>query len=154
VKGRMAETIVEELLKDLGFQVFPFGMEKIMNGAIDIIERGEKNEVSKKIRKMPDYVISKENQTYFVEVKYRANETLKLSEIENGDDYPYPKALFILVSKKHIKCISYDELKENKIISHKTKGFMLGNRKEFKSSDRNIIIQYCNIVKSIFQNVE
>jgi hypothetical protein len=68
----MAETIVEELLKDLGFQVFPFGMEKIMNGAIDIIERGEKNEVSKKIRKMPDYVISKEKSDLFCRSKIQS----------------------------------------------------------------------------------
>lgn len=113
IKGRIAETIVEELFRSLGFQVFSYGMENSIPGIKDLL-KGVRGDVSKNIRQMPDFVVFKDNQAHFIEVKYRASGELKLKDIAKYGDYPFENALFVLVTKKHIKCISYNQLSEGK----------------------------------------
>tara|TARA_Y100000385_G_scaffold103126_1_gene106638 strand:- start:5253 stop:5753 length:501 start_codon:yes stop_codon:yes gene_type:complete len=105
IKGRIAETIVEELFRSLGFQVFSYGMENSIPGIKDLL-KGVRGDVSTNIRQMPDFVVFKDNQAHFIEVKYRASGELKLKDIAKYGDYPFENALFVLVTKKHIKCIS------------------------------------------------
>ena len=57
----------------------------------------------------------------------------------------------ILVSKKHIKCITYQELKEGKVISPESRNY-LGNRKEF-DLEKEIIISFCEFAIKFFENV-
>ncbi len=64
------------------------------------------------IRRMPDLVVFKDDRAHFIEVKYRASGNLTLNDIAKYGDYPFENALFVLVTKKHIKCISYKELSE------------------------------------------
>jgi hypothetical protein len=59
--------------------------------------------------------------------------------------------LFVLVTKKHIKCISYKELSEGKEIKSTCKGY-LGKRKEF-DTDSKLIIDYCKYAVKFFENV-
>ena len=54
--------------------------------------------------------------------------------------------------QKHIKCISYKELKEGKEIHEKCRNW-LGNRKEFET-DKDLIIDYCKYAIKFFENVE
>lgn len=122
--------------------------------AIMKLLKGVRSDVADNIRKMPDFVIQhpQTHEVYFIEVKFRANETLKKYEFKN---YPYENCFFILVSKEHIKCISYDELiNQEKEILPKTKNY-LGNRKEFinKDEDKDTIIEFCNFAKKFFANV-
>lgn len=150
IKGRIAETIVEELFRSLDFQVFSYGMENSIPGIKDLL-KGVRGDVSKNIRQMPDFVMFKDGEAHFVEVKYRASGSLKLSDIEKYDDYPFENALFVLVTKKHIKCISYHELKageEIKPTDHK----YLGKRKEF-DTDKALIVEYCQYAVKFFENV-
>jgi len=56
IKGRIAETIVEELFRSLGFQVFSYGMENSIPGIKDLL-KGVRGDVSKNIRQMPDFVV-------------------------------------------------------------------------------------------------
>ncbi len=150
IKGRIAETIVEELFRSLGFQVFNYGMENSIPGIKDLL-KGVRGDVSKNIRQMPDFVVFKDNQAHFIEVKYRANGELKLSDIEKYGDYPFENALFVLVTKKHIKCISYQQLKEGKEITSTCHNY-LGKRKEF-DTDKEKIIEYCTYAVRFFENV-
>lgn len=151
IKGRIAETIVEELFKSLGFQVFKYGMENSIPGIMELLT-GVRGDVAKNIRQMPDLVVFKNNQAHFIEVKFRASGELKLSDIEKYGDYPFENALFVLVTKKHIKCISYEELKAGGVISSDGRNHLLGNRKEFET-DRDMIIEYTKYAVKFFEFV-
>ena len=150
IKGRIAETITEELFRSLGFQVFSYGMENSIPGIKDLL-KGVRGDVSKNIRQMPDFVVFKDNEAHFIEVKYRSSGTLKLADIEKYGEYPFENALFVLITKKHIKCISYKELKEGKEITATCHSY-LGNREEFVT-DKNLIIDYCKYAVKFFENV-
>lgn len=150
IKGRIAETIVEELFRSLDFQVFNYGMENSIPGIKDLL-KGVRGDVAKSIRQMPDLVVFKDKKAHFIEVKYRASGELKLSDIEKYGDYPFENALFVLVTKKHIKCISFAELLEGKEITSNCRNY-LGNRSEF-DTDRDKIVEYCNYAVKFFENV-
>lgn len=150
IKGKIAETIVEELFRSLGFQVFSYGMENSIPGIKDLL-KGVRGDVSKNIRQMPDFVVFKDNQAHFIEVKFRSNGELKLKDVEKYGDYPFQNALFVLVTKKHIKCVSYKELKEGKEITSTCHNY-LGKRKEF-DTDKELIIEYCKYAVKFFENV-
>ena len=150
IKGRIAETIVEELFRSLGFQVYKYGMEHSIPGITELL-KGIKDDVALNIRKMPDFVIFKDDRAHFLEVKFRANEKFTLKDIDKYGDYPFHNALILLVSKKHIKCISYEELKEGNEITP-TCNNLLGNRKEFET-DKKVIKEYCKYAIKFFETV-
>jgi len=150
IKGRIAETIVEELFRSLGFQVFSYGMENSIPGIKDLL-RGVRGDVAKNIRQMPDFVVFKDEQAHFVEVKFRASGELKLSDVEKYGKYPFENALFVLVTKKHIKCISYKELSDGESITSAGRNHMLGSRKEFET-DKKKIIEYCSYAVKFFDH--
>lgn len=152
IKGRLGEALIEGLFLDLGFKVFRYGMENTIPGIMDLLS-GVRGDVAKNIRKMPDFVIQhpEKKDVYFIEVKFRASESLDISEFK---DYPYYNCFFVLVSKKHIKCISYNELEEGKKITPESTNY-LGNRKEFinKKEDKDKILEYIDFAKKFFDNV-
>ena len=74
-----------------------------------------------------------------------------LNDIDKYGDYPFENALFVLVTKKHIKCISYNELKKGKEITSNSQNY-LGQRKEF-DTDKDLIIEYCKYAVKFFENV-
>lgn len=150
IKGRIAETIIEELFLTLGFQVFKYGMENTIPGIMELL-KGVKDDVAMDIKRMPDLVVYKDGQAHFIEVKFRANESFKLSDIDKKGDYPYQNALIVVVSKKRIKCISYRELRDGKEITPTCHNY-LGKRKEF-DTDKEKIIEYCDYAVRFFENV-
>lgn len=152
IKGRIAETIVEELFRALGFRVFRYGMESTVPGIIPLIENGDQNPVSIRLRRMPDLVVYKDRQAFFVEVKYVASGQFSLRDIPDGADYPYQNALFVVVSKKHIKCISYEQLCAGEQITPHTLEHLLGDRQEF-ATDKTVIRAYCEVVEEVFAEV-
>ena len=151
IKGRIAETLIQELFLSLGYNVFRYGMENTIPGIMELL-KGVKSEVATEIKRMPDFVIQnpKTNEVYFIEVKFRKNEIFTLKNLPK--DYPYRNAYIILVSKKHIKCITIDELEAGKEISPTSKNY-LGNRKEFEL-DKQVIIDFCNFAVTFFEGVE
>jgi len=150
IKGRIAETIVQELFLSLGFQVFKYGMENTIPGIMELL-KGVRDEVANDIRRMPDLVIYRDRKAHFIEVKFRANESLRLSDVDKHADYPYENALFVVVSKKHIKCISFQELLDGEEITPQCQNY-LGNRDEFEL-DKDKIIEYCKYAVKFFENV-
>lgn len=150
IKGRIAETIIEELFLSLDFQVFKYGMENTIPGIMDLL-KGVKDDVAMEIKRMPDLVVYKDGQANFIEVKFRASESFKLKDIDKKGDYPYQNALIVIVSKTHIKCISFEELSKGKEITPKCNNY-LGSRKEF-DTDKKKIIEYCEYAVKFFENV-
>ena len=150
IKGRIAETIIEELFLSLGFQVFKYGMENSIPGIMELL-KGVKDDVAMEIRRMPDLVAYKDGKAHFLEVKFRASETFKLADIDKNGDYPYQNALIVLVSKKHIKCLSFNDLQNGKEITPNCHNY-LANRKEFET-DRDVIIDYSKYAVKFFENV-
>ena len=129
IKGRIAETLIQELFLSLGYNVFRYGMENTIPGIMELL-KGVRSEVAQEIRRMPDFVMQNPNtkEVYFVEVKFRASEEFSFKHLPKN--YPYENAYIILVSKKHIKCITVAELQEGKEITPTSQNY-LGKRKEF-----------------------
>lgn len=150
IKGRIAETLIQELFLSLKFNVFRYGMENTIPGIMQLL-KGVDTDVSKSIRRMPDFVIQNpnDNQVYFIEVKFRASGNFKLKDLPK--DYPYKNAYFIIVSKKHIKCITVDELKDEKEITPTSKNY-LGKRKEFALDDE-VIKEFREFAIQFFEGV-
>lgn len=152
IKGRIAETLIEELFLSLGYNVFRYGMENTVPGIMKLL-KGVRSDVADNIRRMPDFVIQhpERKDVFFIEVKFRKDETFDIND-NSILDYPYENAYFIVVSKKHIKCVSYQELKEGKKITPISHNY-LGNRKEFEL-DKNVIIDFCKFAVKFFSEVE
>src|SRR6187401_1028315 len=104
IKGRIAETLIQELFLSLDYNVFRYGMENTIPGIMELL-KGVRSEVANEIRRMPDFVVQspKNNEVYFVEVKFRASEFFSRKDL--AKDYPWQNAYIIVVSKKHIKCL-------------------------------------------------
>jgi hypothetical protein len=150
IKGRIAETLIQELFLSLGYNVFRYGMENTIPGIMELL-KGVRSDVAQEIRRMPDFVMQnpKNKEVYFIEVKFRAKEEYSFNDLPKN--YPYENAYIILISKKHIKCITVAELKEGKEISSSSQNY-LGNRKEF-DLDKDVIIDFCKFAILFFQNV-
>lgn len=92
LKGRMAESLVYDLLKESGNEIFKIGYEAILPSLARIEESFKRNsEVGEKIRSIPDFfVIDKSGNPYLVEVKFRwnpaghENDAKKLARIKNS----------------------------------------------------------------------
>lgn len=150
IKGRIAETLIQELFLTLGYNVFRYGMENTIPGIMELL-KGVRSDVAQEIRRMPDFVMQnpKTKDVYFVEVKFRASGEFRLKDLPK--DYPYTNAYIILVSKRHIKCVTVWELEQGKEITPTSHNY-LGNRSEF-ALDKDVIIDYCNFAIQFFENV-
>lgn len=150
IKGRIAETLIQELFLSLGYNVFRYGMENTIPGIMELL-KGVKGDVAKQIRRMPDFVVQhrESKAVYFIEVKFRANGSFSLKDLPK--DYPYDNAYIILVSKKHIKCITVADLQNGKEISPESRNY-LGNVKEFEL-DKEVIKDFCDFAVKFFENV-
>lgn len=150
IKGRIAETLIQELFLSLGYNVFRYGMENTIPGIMELL-KGVRSDVSQHIRRMPDFVVQNPTtkEVYFVEVKFRASGEFKAKDLPK--DYPYTNAYVILVSKKHIKCLTVEELLDGKEMTPDTKNY-LGSRKEF-DLDKDVIIDFCKFATQFFESV-
>lgn len=72
-KGRIAETLVNELLRRAGFRVYRFGYEAVLQNLTQIeknILRGD-SDIVRQIRSIPDFLVAKD-KPLFVEVKFKS----------------------------------------------------------------------------------
>src|SRR5690606_31884594 len=92
----------------------------------------------------------KTGDVHFVEVKFRASASFTAKDLK--EDYPYDNAYIVLVTKKHIKCLSVAELRAGKEITPTSQNY-LGNRKEFEL-DKEVIKEFCDFAVQFFENVE
>ena len=125
-------------------------MENTVPGIIELL-KGVKSDVATNIRRMPDFVVQHPHKkdVFFIEVKFRADGEFSKGELPK--DYPYENCYFIIVSKKHIKCITYNELINSKRVTSTSKNY-LGLRKEFEL-DKEVIINFCDFAVKFFSEV-
>lgn len=150
IKGRIAETLIQELFLSLNYNVFRYGMENTVPGIMELL-RGVRSDVAQEIRRMPDFVVQhrETKDVFFIEVKFRASGEFRLKDLPKN--YPYGNAYIIVVSKKHIKCVTVKELQEGKEITPESKNY-LGSRKEF-DLDKEVIIDFCRFAVQFFESV-
>lgn len=145
IKGRLAECIIEEMFMAMDYRVFRFGMENTVPGFSDryLPKQGD---VANQVRKMPDFIIVKDAQIAFIEVKYRTNGDFDFNDFyKSRGKYPYPNAYFILVTPKHIKIQKAELLEKGEDFKY------LGSHPDF-STDKDIILQYIEFCKKFFAN--
>jgi len=75
IKGRIAEALVEELLRACGNQVYRFGYESILQNLIQNGARFDRySSNGEQLRSIPDFVVvTEEGKSFFVEVKFRSD---------------------------------------------------------------------------------
>ncbi|MFD0963832.1 hypothetical protein [Pseudofulvibacter geojedonensis] len=131
LKGRIAETITEQLFTSLGYEVYRYGMETQIPSIMPKLKEIEPNEIIYEIRKTPDFIVlhSKSRKIHYLEVKFRKSGEFDYNSI-GGEDYPYKNTMFIIFSKNDIKCISYSELKDGYKVSPETEDYLLENNSE------------------------
>ena len=73
LKGRMAESLVSEILREAGNQVYRFGYESTLQNLTQVEKVFDsKSDIGEKIRSIPDLlVINKKGEPFFIEVKFR-----------------------------------------------------------------------------------
>ena len=150
IKGRVAETIIQELFLAHAFNVFHYGMERSIPG-IAQLTRKTNGPVNDRIRSMPDFVVQdpRTHRLHFVEVKYRASGLFSIDDLKG--EYPWPHAFFIVVSKEHIKCLTYKQLVAGKAISPTCNNLLIV-RKDL-DLDRQLIVQFGSLAKKFFTGV-
>lgn len=151
IKGRIAETLIQELFLSLGYNVFRFGMENTIPGIMELL-KGVRSDVAEDIRRMPDFVMQhpQTKEVSFVEVKFRKSGEFSLKDLPKN--YPYKNAFIIVVSKRHIKCLTVGELESGSEITSSSKNY-LGTRKEFEL-DKDVIIDFCNFAMKFYEGIE
>jgi len=77
LKGRMAESLVSEILREAGNQVYKFGYESVLQNLTQVQHIFDRHtETGEKIRDIPDLlIINKDGKPFFVEVKFRWSQT-------------------------------------------------------------------------------
>lgn len=150
IKGRIAETLIQELFLSLNYNVFRYGMENTIPGIMELL-KGVRNDVANDIKRMPDFVVQnpKSKDVHFIEVKFRASGEFSFKDLPRN--YPYTNAYIILVSKKHIKCLSYEELRNGEEITATSRNY-LGSRREF-DLNKETIKDFCDFAVKFFEAV-
>lgn len=129
IKGRIAETLIQEMFVSLGYEVYHYGMEHMVPGITGKLNKVH-DPVSLMIRNTPDFVVKEpvRGKVMMVEVKFRANG--KYAEKDLPKDFAYPDTWFIIVSRRDIKCLKYKELMAGSCIEPSCTNY-LASRKEF-----------------------
>src|SRR3989344_668851 len=110
IKKAISQTIVEEMLRDLGFYVLRMGQEDTANPLTQLewfikkcggnfkLQKSGKGEYSKidYLKKMPDFcVVNKDGDTFFLEVKFSKGNMLNAEQIGVFDFYPETYILIV-----------------------------------------------------------
>lgn len=105
LKGRMGESLVGEMLREAGNQVYKFGYESTLQNLTQVERVFDRHsEIGEKIRLIPDFlVINKKGEPFFIEVKFRSfpewhKNDFKMLERLKG--FWQPIIIFINCSKK------------------------------------------------------
>lgn len=87
LKGRMAESLVSEILREAGNQVYNFGYEAVLQNLTQVDKVFDRqSEIGRKIRDIPDLlVINKKGDPFFVEVKFRWHQDWHENDFEMLD---------------------------------------------------------------------
>jgi len=146
IKGRIAETLIEEMFKKSGYQVYRFGYEAILQNISQSNISIKDSDTKDKIRSIPDFVVvSPKGSIQLIEVKYNSDGKLRKSKLKKYE-YFWNEARIILVSPKepHFQISYISKFLENE------KLYPLGEDK-FTSINPEIIKKFSQVVKEYFK---
>jgi len=150
IKGKIAETLIHQLFENSNYYVYRFGMEYTIPGIVDLRGKEKCKELAI-ISRTPDFVVrhKETNKVNFVEVKYCSSESFDILNFK--EKHPPLETLVVVVSAKHIKCISLAELLKGQRITPTCKSY-LGDRSEFVLSNE-LIKEYCQLAYKFYGNL-
>jgi hypothetical protein len=150
IKGSLAEVIIRELFLTHKYSVHRYGVEYALPAAADSLSNVNTS-IAEQIRSMPDFVVQHllSGETYFVEVKFRADEYFTADHLHKN--YPYEDALIVVVSKRHIKCLSVKELRQGQAITPRCNNY-LADRPEFELR-RDVVVEFCHFAEMFYEKV-
>jgi hypothetical protein len=114
IKGRIAEAIIEELLKASGNDVYRFGYESILQNLVQNnsnFDRRNKN--AHQLKSIPDFVVlNSDGNNFFLEVKFRANLywVTKDQHLKHSMEYWQPKLILVTASKPYFRIVTPESL--------------------------------------------
>jgi hypothetical protein len=111
IKGRIAEALVEELLRSCGNNVYRFGYESLLQNLIQAdanFDRRTKN--GQQVRSIPDFVVvSACGKPTFVEVKFRWNpERLDGYLLRRIEEFWHAKVVLVTITKPYFRVARVD----------------------------------------------
>lgn len=118
LKGRIAESLVEELLKNCGNKVYRFGFETVLQNLTQLEKSFNRdNEVGQRISSIPDFiVINQEGKPFFIEVKFRKDLSLvyrdNVERVELIEKFWKAKIIIITLQKPYFRVSSAPYLKQ------------------------------------------
>ena len=100
VKGRIAETLIEEMFKKSGYQVYRFGYERLLENVSQLKQEIVDSNTFERIRSIPDFlIVDSKGNIQLIEVKYRSSGEILPEELEKYA-YFWEEARIILVTPK------------------------------------------------------
>lgn len=126
-------------------------MEEVLPGIVGSLSSYFCEE-AQSIRQLPDFLIQNtdDGSLSYLEVKYQYNGIFKRTDLPK--DFKYTKALFIIVHKTGINCISFEELDKIGYLPAQIP-FTLSSQKYFKLSKQSIK-EFENYAMMLFHGVE
>jgi hypothetical protein len=104
LKGRMAESLVEELLKQCGNKVYRFGYEAVLQNLTQLEKVfSRESEVGQRISSIPDFIIiNGQGEPFLVEVKFRTDPIVYSKDIKRLDfiEKFWDAKIILLTTKK------------------------------------------------------
>ena len=109
LKGRMAECLVEDLLKKSGNKVYRFGYESILQNLTQINERPFLDRtavVTKKLRSIPDFVVvNSKKKPFFVEVKFRTKVKVYERDLKLIENFWQAKVVMVTIKEPYFRIL-------------------------------------------------
>ena len=111
IKGRIAEALVEELLRTCGNNVYRFGYESLLQNLIQAdanFDRKTKN--GQQVRSIPDFVVvNASGKPTFVEVKFRSDpEGLKGQLLRRIEEFWHAKVVLVTITRPYFRVARLD----------------------------------------------
>jgi len=128
IKARIAETLVEEMFRREGYQVYRFGYESILQNLVQNGNRIDKEyDVGLTVTSMPDFLVVKDNKPNFIEVKFRKNGKLNRKKFISWAEgrillvFPFPPYFKISRVEEFMKTGKLYDLDKDRFIPVKKK---------------------------------
>ena len=146
VKGRIAETLVEEMFKKSGYMVYRFGYEAVLENLSQNRRELQESDTLDKIKSIPDFlVVSPNGSVQLIEVKYSSTSNIQKSKLNKYAEFWKEARILLVIPNKPHFLINYIEnfLKTEKM-------FPL-EKDRYTKIDSKIIEKFSEVVKQYFK---
>lgn len=107
LKGRMAESLVEELLKKSGNKVYRFGYEAVLQNLTQLEKSFDReSEVGQRISSIPDFIVVNQEKISLVEVKFRTDLSFYKGDAERLkiiEEFWQAKIVWVTLTKPYFR---------------------------------------------------